>query len=213
MPVFLLVNLSFVLIMLGQLGASGVRQSHLNVTDSKPGQSRLACYDNRTPDSLLPPPGPECLKKELGQRGQPFMFSAHNDGSAFGVSSAPDKASKLTLWIDNQTDKAKSFFLCCTAALLSHIDVYDGEGHRLMSGEDLNREGGVTVVECSCAGNVVVPPHTIVPVDSTDIADPIHFYVLPPGKYVITEKTSTKDSNPTQEAASPIPPGLAISVR
>jgi hypothetical protein len=56
------------------------------------------------------------------------MFSAHDNGVAFGVSSAPDRPRDLTLWVDNQTDTSMTFFVCCSAFLLTQIDIYNSAG-------------------------------------------------------------------------------------
>jgi hypothetical protein len=204
-----------VLILPNQSGIAEVHRASSANSDTKSGESKVACSDNSKPAGALPPPGPQCEKDEFAKRGRPFMFPA-NRGVAFGVSSVPDKPSTLYLWADNQTAKAESLYVCCISTLFEHIDVYDAEGHRVLSKVDLpeqkaNSGEKVTLQGCSCSGWVLVPPHTIEILEYADISDG---YLLPPGRYVITERAPAAPSNPTsevQKAASP-PPGIAISI-
>lgn len=189
MSTFLSFIFAVVLILVNQGGSAAPhRQSSVKV-DAKSVESKVACTDNSKPASALPPPGPQCERDEFGKRGRPYMFAA-NAGVAFGVSSVPDKSSTLCLWADNQTEKAESLYVCCISTLFEHIDVYDADGHRVLSKADLaeqkaSSEGNVAVHACSCSGWVLVPPHTIEILDYADISDG---YLLPPGRYIITER-------------------------
>ena len=86
------------------------------------------------------------------------MFSANANGVAFGVSSAPDRPRHLTLWVDNQTDTSMTFFVCCSAFLLTHIDIYNSADARLAN-RDVGLDKGV-VESCTCSGERTVAPHT-----------------------------------------------------
>lgn len=184
--------------------------------DAKSSESIVACTDNSKKPSELPPPGPQCAKEEFAKRGQPFMFPAH-DGVAFGISSDPGKPSTLYLWTDNRTEKDADLLICCVSTLFEHIDIYDSTGVRLLSKLDqaarkAGWEGRVVVEECTCSGWVLVPPHTIKLVESADVSDG---YVLPPGRYIITERPPVAGLNPkleAQTAASSAPSGLALSI-
>lgn len=204
-----------VLILPNQSGLAEAHGPSSAYAGTKSGKSKVACIDNSKPASALPPPGPQCEKDEFAKRGRPFMFPA-NGGVAFGVSSVPDKPSTLYLWADNQTEKAESLYVCCISTLFEHIDVYDAGGHRVLSKMDLaeqkaSSDGKVTLRGCSCSGWVLVPPHTIEILEYADISDG---YLLPPGRYVITERTPDAPPNPNpelQKAASPRP-GIVISI-
>jgi hypothetical protein len=87
---------------------------------------RVTTIDLNQQPIHFPPPGAGCLKKRLADSGKPVMFSAHDNGVAFGVSSAPDRPRHLTLWVDNQTDTSMTFFVCCSAFLLTHIPPSSG---------------------------------------------------------------------------------------
>jgi hypothetical protein len=215
MSSFLSLILAVLLILVNQSASvESHRQSSSNA-DVKSTESKVACTDNSKPASALPPPGPQCEKDEFAKRGRPFMFPA-NAGVAFGVSSVPDKPSTLYLWADNQTEKAESLYVCCISTLFEHIDVYDAEGHRVLSKVDLaeqkaNSEGKVMMQVCSCSGWVLVPPHTIEILEYADISDG---YLLFPGRYTITERMPA-GSNPKPEAKlapSLDRPGLTISI-
>src|ERR1700677_1989366 len=133
-------------------------------SDDSKSKSVVACIDNSKSPSELPPPGPACEKSEFAARGEPFMFS-ENNGLAFGISANPAKSGTLYLWADNRTDKPKDLYLCCNSSLFERIDIFDFDGHRLMSRNDevlqkAHREGTQTIDVCSCSGNVLVAPHT-----------------------------------------------------
>jgi hypothetical protein len=192
------------------------RQQASGNADAKSSESIVACTDNSKAASELPPPGPQCHQEEFAKRGQPFMFPAH-DGIAFGVSSGPGKPSTLYLWTDNRTEKDVDLLICCVSTLFEHIDIYDSSGVRLLSKLDqaarkAGSEGRVVVQECTCSGWVSVPPHTIKFLESAEISDG---YVLPGGRYIITERPPVSGLNPrpeAQTAASSAPSGLAISI-
>jgi hypothetical protein len=178
-------------------------------------ESTVSCTDSSYAKEL-PPPGPACEKELFARRGRPFMFPAH-DGIAFGVSSGPDKPVTLHLWADNQTDKPESLYFCCVSTLFGHSDVFDSEGHRVLSKDDqveqkARLEGRVTVEVCSCSGWLSVPPHTIQLLDSEDIS---RGYNLQPGRYNVSERNPLSPYNLTpdeHEAAHHNPDGLTISV-
>jgi hypothetical protein len=158
--------------------------------DSKP-QSIVACVDSSKSAAELPSPGPACEKSEIATRGEPFMFS-ENDGLAFGISANPAKAGTLYMWADNRTYKPIELYLCCNSSLFERIDIFDSDGHRLMSKDDevlqkAHLEGTQTIEVCSCSGTVSVPPHTKQFVMSADISAA---YTLPPGRYTVGERRS-----------------------
>jgi hypothetical protein len=186
--------------------------SNLNV---KSVESTVGCTDMLYVRDL-PPPGPACEKELFARRGRPFMFPAR-DGIAFGVSSGPDKPSALYLWADNQTNKAVDLLFCCVSSLFEHIDIFDSDGHRVLSRADhaeqkARSEGRDTVQVCSCSGWYSVPPHTIQLFVFADISDG---YTLQPGRYTISERNPPAPYNlkPDEHEAAPYaPPGLAISI-
>ena len=183
--------------------------------DTKSIKSTIECTESPYAKEL-PPPGPACEKELLARRGQPFMFSAHN-GVAFGVSFGPDKPSTLFLWADNQTDKPVNLLICCGSTLAEHIDIFDSEGHRVLSKTDqaeqkTRSEGREMVQVCTCSGWVSVPPHTIRLLDSTEISA---WYSIQPGRYTISERDPPAAYNlkPDERGVTlDAPPGLSISI-
>ena len=183
--------------------------------ETKSVQSTVSCTD--TPYAReLPPPGPACEEELYARRGRPFMFPSRG-GIVLGVSSAPDKPSALYLWADNRTSEAVTFYVCCVITLFENIDIFDSEGHRVLSKADqaeqkARSEGLQTVQVCTCSGWSVVPPHTIQLFASADISQG---YTLQPGRYTISERNpptlynlKTEDHGATPHA----PPGLVVSI-
>jgi len=142
------------------------------------------------------------------------MFPARN-GIAFGVSSEPDTPSSLILWLDNQTDKSEDFYFCCASTLFEHIDIFDSQGHRILSKTDhielkARSEGHEVLQVCTCSGSLAVPAHTI---QMFDFADLSLGYDLPPGQYVISERNPPAVYNldaDKHEGSHHAPLGLAI---
>jgi hypothetical protein len=139
-----------------------------------------------------------------------------SDGIAVGVSSDPHKPATLHLWADNQTDEAETFSVCCVATLFGNIDIYDSEGHRVLSKGDkaeekARSEGYSTVQVCSCNVSLSLPPHTIRMVDSADISQG---YTLKPGRYTVLQRNPPAPYNlkPDEHGAHPNPEGLTISI-
>ncbi len=166
-------------------------------------ESTIRCTDKPYARDL-PPPGQACEKELFARRGRPFMFPAR-DGIAFGVSSSPDEPSELYLWADNQTGQAVDLIYCCISTLFDHIDMFDSEGHRVLSKTDQAAqkalsEGRQLVQVCTCSGWSSVPPHTVQLFVFADISDG---YTLKSGRYTISERSPY---------ATYAPPGLAISV-
>jgi hypothetical protein len=183
--------------------------------DNRSIKSTIECMD-RPYAKDLPPPGPACEKELFARRGQPFTFSAHN-GVAFGVSSEPDKPPTLCLWADNQTDNPVNLLICCGSTLAEHIDIFDSEGHRVLSKMDraeqkARSEGREMVEGCTCSGWVSVPPHTIRLLDSTEIST---WYSIQPGRYTISEQNPPAAYNLKPDepgVALHAPPGLSLSI-
>jgi len=174
-------------------------------------ESTVSCTDKYGKD--LPQP---CEKELLARRGRPFMFPAR-DGIAFGVSSGPDRPLALYLWADNQTDKVQNLLFCCVSTLFEHIDIFDSEGHRVLSTGDqaeqkARSEGRETVEACSCSGWISVPPHTIQLFVSADISQG---YTLQSSRYTISEQNPTAPYNlqpDEHNATHHNPVGLIISI-
>jgi hypothetical protein len=206
---------ALVVLLVNQSGSVDTRLQASANPNTKSVESTVSCTDSSYAKEL-PPPGPACEKELFARRGRPFMFPAH-DGIAFGVSSGPDKPVALHLWADNQTDKAESLYFCCVSTLFEHIDIFDSEGHRVLSKGDqaeqkARSEGLKTVEVCSCSGWLSVPPHTIQLLDAEDIS---RGYTLQPGRYTVLERNTPALDNlrPNEhEAAHHNSAGLTISV-
>jgi hypothetical protein len=142
------------------------------------------------------------------------MFPAQN-GIAYGISSAPDNPSNLSLWVDNQTPAPQDFLLCCISTVLDHIDIYDERKHRILSESDkfeqkARAEGRPTAKACSCSGWATIPPHIIAYLGSADLS---RGYALPPGKYTVSERKPAGDANfNTESPGNSVPPGLSVSI-
>jgi hypothetical protein len=123
----------------------------------------------------------------------------------------------LYLWADNQTDKAASLYFCCVSTLFAHIDIFDSEGHRVLSKADrleqkARSEGRETVEACTCSGWFSVSRHTIQLFVFADISEG---YTLQSGRYTISERNPPALYNlrPDDHEATPhAPPGLDISI-
>jgi hypothetical protein len=152
------------------------------------GSSRVACVDNTKPNSELPPPGTRCAEMEFAKRGRPVM-SVSDGAIAFGVSSPDGKPTTVYIWLDNQTDKPQSYYVCCRASFLNQIEVYDSAGQRLLrKGEQAGQKiCDRELVGCGCSTGVSVAPHTLQVVDSGDLGDG---YLLSAGRYFIVPSRS-----------------------
>ena len=171
----------------------GIPQQASANASSEASKSEVACADSTKR-------GPDCAKQEFSKHGYPVMFPPDLT-IVFGISSDPAKPSDLYLWADNQTDKAQRVYVCCTSTLLEHIDVYDSNGHRVLTKTEIDTlEGKAFTVVCSCSGWISVPPHTIRSVDSANISAG---YSLSAGHYIITEKgTRPEGQVPTGQSAA-----------
>jgi hypothetical protein len=207
--------LACILFFMNQSARVDARPQASGTPDTKSIQSAVSCSD--TPYAKeLPPPGPACENELFARRGRPVMFPARN-GIALGVSSSPDKHSALYLWADNRTSEAVTFYVCCVVTLFDNIDIFDSEGHRVLSRADqaeqkARSEGLQTEQICTCSGWSVVPPHTIQLVASADISDGC---TLQPGRYTISERNPPALYNlkTDDHAAAPHDqPGLVVSM-
>jgi hypothetical protein len=204
-----------VLLFMSQGGLACAPPQAAGGPDTKSIKSIIDCTDKPYAKDL-PPPGPACEKELLARRGHPFMFSTRN-GIAFGVSSEPDKPPTLYLWVDNQSDKPVNLLICCGSTLAEHIDIFDSEGHRVLSKMDraeqkARSEGREMVEGCTCSGWVSVPPHTIRLLDSTEIST---WYSIQPGRYTISEQNPPAAYNLKPDepgVALHAPPGLSLSI-
>jgi len=209
---------AFLVFLLAGFGASAQpRQEAPAKPGTKSAQSKVACTDNSKRPSELPAPGLVCEQQEFSKRGRPLMFPAHG-GIAWGISSDPAGRPILYLWADNQTEEVQTLYVCCISTVFEHINVYDSEGHRVLSKDEeterkARSEGHVTVTVqvCSCSGWVLLQPHTIKFIEFANISDG---YALPPGRYIVAGKkpTSEPDGETEKQNRSPLPPGLSISV-
>jgi hypothetical protein len=214
-PVVLTIVLSPLVSILSIMLQSGVEVAHSQASGGfvdKPIPSEVMCVHGAFAKEL-PPPGPACEKELFARLGKPYMFPARN-GIAFGVSSDPNKSTRLFLWVDNQTEKSINFFTCCSQTLYEYIDIYGPDGHRLLNKQEhvikLNRLKRIEDPPqiCTCAGSPVVPPHNIDFIDSDDISP---WYDLPPGRYIISERNPPALYNLGPDAVH-VPPELAISI-
>lgn len=204
--------LASILLFINQSDPIGARPQASRNPSTKTIESKVGCTDIHAADLL--PPEPACEKELFARRGRPFMFPARS-GIAFGVSYGADKPSMLYLWADNQTDETVRVYVCCNLTLFDHIDIFDSEGHRVLSKADkaeqkAGSEG--TTRACSCSFSVPVPPHTIQLFDFADISVG---YTLQPGRYTISERNPPAPYNLSpdeNEAGAHAPPGLAISI-
>jgi hypothetical protein len=193
----LVVALSILFIYGPALGARvGASWDTANTTN----ESKITCTDIEPNAKDLPLPGPACEKELFARRGRPFMFPTR-DGIAVGVSYGLDKPAKLYLWFDNQTDKAKTFYVCCVSTLFENIDIFDSEGHRVLSTADnaeqkARSEGRETVQVCTCSGSLSLPPNTMRLVDSAYLTQQ---YTLQPGRYIISERNPPAPYNLTPD--------------
>lgn len=215
MSAFLSSILACILLFMNQSGLVDSRPQAAGNPDVKSVASMVSCTD-RPYARELPPAGPACEKELFARRGRPFMFPAR-DGIAFGVSSGPNTPSELYLWADNQTGEALSLSFCCVSSLFNHIDIFDSEGHRVLSNTDqaeqkARAEGREVVQVCTCSGFSFIPRHTIELFVSADISEG---YTLPPGRYTVSERIppATYNLRPDEHEVAPhAPPGLAISI-
>jgi len=197
----------------GQDAPAKVQQSSIMWREGDP--SRVECNDDSKPkrDWLLP--GPECAKQVFAKFGQPFMFPARK-GIAYGISVPPDKPGTIFLWADNQTPAPQGFLICCISTVLDHVDVYDEEGHRVLSESDklkqkAEAEGTPTTEVCSCSGWVTIPPHVIA-CFAFSSADLSQQYKLPSGKYIVSERTPAGTANFSTAPSAKPPAGLPILI-
>lgn len=218
MPPFLSSILAFSLLVAGQDGSVDSRPAPPGNSADQSGtfiRSAVSCSDKPYAKDL-PPAGPACEKELFARRGRPFMFPARQ-GIAFGISSGRDKPSELYLWADNQTEEARSLPFCCVQSLFAHIDIFDSEGHRVLSKTDRAEQQARLVSReivqvCTCSGSSLVPPHTIQLFLFAGIAEG---YTLPSGRYTISERNPPGPYNlglDNQVTASHAPPGLGFSV-
>jgi len=172
----------------------------LERTETKTVESTVSCTD-RPYSQELPNARPACEKELFARRGRPFMFPARN-GIAYGVSSDPDKASELNLWVDNQSAEPVSAISCCAATLFREVEVFDSDGRRVLSKADREAqkalsEGRELVQVCTCSSNFLIAPHTMQLFDFADIS---REYALKPGRYTITERNPPGTYNLITEA-------------
>jgi hypothetical protein len=213
-PALLSSILTCVVFFVNQSGSAETRQASGNPNTTFI-ESAVSCTDRAYAEDL-PSPGPACEKELFRRRGRPLMFPAR-DGIAFGVSSGPDKPSELYLWVDNQTDKAVSLSFCCVSTLFAHIDIFDSEGHRVLSKVDraeqkARSEGREIVQVCTCSGSSAIPSHRIQLFVFADISEG---YTLQPGRYTISERNPPAPYNlgsDGHEVAPHSQPGLAVSI-
>jgi hypothetical protein len=212
---FLSSILAFSLLLAGQDGSVDTPPEPSGDQSTMSTGSKFSCRDKSYAKDL-PASGPACETELFARRGRPFMFPARY-GIAFGVSSGPDKPSALYLWADNQTDKARSLPFCCVSTLFEHIDIFDSEGHRVLSKTDRSEQkaqlaGREVVQACTCSGSSSVPPHTIQLFLFADISDG---YTLQSGRYTISERNPPAPYSlrpDKQETASHAPSGLGFSL-
>jgi len=204
-----------ILALLNQNGPSDSRSQEPDKATTAAIASKIACADGPNAKAL-PPPGPACEKEQFARHGRPFMFPPHS-GIAYGVSAAPGKESALYLWADNQTGDAVSLLFCCVTTLFEQIDIFDSEGHRLLSKRDLAEQKArsdhrQTVDVCSCSGWSSVPPHTVQLFVFADVSEG---YSLKPGRYTISERYPAASYNLSPDERDSAPrsrPGLSISI-
>jgi hypothetical protein len=207
----ILIAILFALLGFHGQDASSKAQSSILWHEGDP--SRVECYDSSKPKRDWPLPGPECAKQVFAKFGEPFMFPAHN-GISYGISAAPDDAATLSLWADNQTPTSQDFLMCCISTVLNHIDVHDERGRRIPSESDKMKqksqaEGTPTIEVCSCSGWVSIPPHVIAYLGSAKLSDG---YVLPAGKYIISERWPPSKTSFSTESNGKPPEGLSVSI-
>ena len=208
----LLIEILFVLSVFSGQGTPSKAQHQQSILWREGDPSRVECHDSSRPKRDWPLPGPECAKEVFAKFGQPFMFPAQN-GIAYGISSAPDNPSNLSLWADNRTPTPQDFLICCASSVLDRIDVYDEKGNRILSVSDkleqkAQAEGAPTTKVCSCSGWSAIPPHVIAYLGSAKLADG---YTLPSGKYTISERKPAGKANFSTEPSGNSPPaGLSV---
>lgn len=178
-----------------------------------PSPSEVECIDRQSAEPL-PLPGPACEKEVFARHGRPFMFPAR-DGIAYGVSLDSGKPTSLNLWVDNETNETKPIGFCCISTLARHIDIFDSQGHRVLSLDDeIERkafsEGHEVEEVCSCSGEVDIKPHTMRILDHAAL---VQLYSLGSGRYIVSERQppAQRLGQHKHEKAVP-PPGLSISI-
>jgi hypothetical protein len=154
--------------------------------------SKVACSDNTTllPDQRTPQ---ACAETDFAVYGRPVLFSLR-DGLAYGVSLAPDKPGLVTIWMDNQTEKPQTVYVCCNATFVRYIDVYNRSDQRVLSKLEIANTKPESapfysrdpraLAGCGCSGRSTVPPHSLKVVDHGDLKSS---YTLTPGRYTIVE--------------------------
>jgi hypothetical protein len=204
-----------VLVLLGQSQSTDSRSPVPVQTSTTSIASKFACVDGPY-SKPLPPPGPACEKELFARHGRPFMFPVHG-GIVYGVSAAPGKESALYLWVDNQTAESVSLLFCCVTTVFDSIDIFDSEGRRVLSKNDLveqkaRSEGRELVQVCTCSGWRSVPPHTVQLFVSADVYSG---YNLEPGRYTIVDRYPASPYSRTTDEHESSPrsrSGLTISL-
>jgi len=126
-------------------------------------------------------------------------------GIAIGLSSSPTNPASIFVWIDNQTDREQSYYMCCGSTFRRAIDVYDSGGHRLLSKAErearkICKSEKIIISSCTCSTDILIAPHTMKVVDSGSIQDA---YELSPGRYfVVTARVNREDCDALAKSAA-----------
>jgi hypothetical protein len=155
------------------------------------GPSRVLCVGDTGMRPELSVQGPQCANEEFRKRGTPVMAPA-NRGVAFGVSSSPERPTRLYIWLDNQTDELQPYYACCGSTFMLAIDLYDAAGQRVP--QDWEKPGNKLCgvqggFGCGCSAILCAAPHTMKVVDDGELQ---RGYALSPGQYfVVPSKVGT----------------------
>lgn len=169
----------------------------------------------------------EAANADATSNGHQVMFPAQN-GIAWGISVdrlnfRRSDSIGIDIWMDNQTDQPRSYYLCCAYSATKIIDVYDASHHRVRSHYEQEREENRKKAReeipevCTCSAEVLVQPHSRKIVDRAllDLE-----YTVVPGLYFITKKSESQqpveksDSDVAALSVQPSPPmqGITISI-
>lgn len=168
-----------------------------------------------------------CSREDVAKYGRPVLFT-RRDGLAFGVSAPRDhfktnEEARVYIWLSNESTAATGLmYTCCEKTFLDGIQVVDPHGRRLESSPEIfervtRQQGREPVTVCTCSGPLrQYQPGFCGIIDSGALNRPDTAYHLPPGAYMVEEKTPKSRANPSSsllrsESAEKVA-GLSISI-
>lgn len=150
-----------------------------------------------------------CSREDVAKYGRPVLFT-RRDGLAFGVSSPLDRfktneEARIYIWLSNESNVPSGLMLtCCEKTFLDGIQVVDVQGHRLESSPEIferktHQQVREPVSGCSCSGPLrQYQPGFCGVIDCGTLNRRDTAYDLPPGAYVVEEKTAKASGDPSR---------------